>query len=95
MSSNKIKIKGDDLERINIYGYSVGHVINDITCTLCFNYLLYFLTEIIQISNVQAGWVSFFGQIANAILSLIIGILVDKYQIRYLEKKTTWYLKMS
>ena len=88
---SKIKVKGDDLKLINIYAYSVGHTVNDITCTLLFNYLLYWLTEIVKLSNTQAGLASLIGLIADASLSLLVGYLVDKYGIEYLGKKTTWF----
>jgi len=90
--SSKIKIKGDDLRLINIYGYSVGHTINDITVTIMFNFLLYFLTEIINISNEQAGIISLIGSIADAILLLFLGLLIDRYGITWLGKKTSWYI---
>jgi len=88
----KVKIKGDDLQMKNYYGYSIGHIINDINCTLLFNYLLYFLTNIVHLSNTQAGTVSLIGQVFDAIQSMMVGFLVDKYEIANLGKKTTWYL---
>ena len=89
---NKIQIKGDDLKLINIYGYSVGHVINDLSNTLWFNYTLYFLTEIVELPTSQAGTVILVGMWVDAFLGPVVGILVDKCEIGSLGKKTPWYL---
>jgi len=89
--TEKIKVKGDDMVPINFYAYSVGHTINDITVTLLSNYLLYWLTEMILLSNFEAGLISLFGLVADASLVLVTGILVDKYGSSTLGKKTTWF----
>jgi len=46
-SKKKEKIKGDDLTYRNIYAYGVGHVPNDISISLWFNFTVYFLTDIV------------------------------------------------
>eukprot|EP00357_Protocruzia_adherens_P002478 CAMPEP_0114981008 /NCGR_PEP_ID=MMETSP0216-20121206/5297_1 /TAXON_ID=223996 /ORGANISM="Protocruzia adherens, Strain Boccale" /LENGTH=532 /DNA_ID=CAMNT_0002342615 /DNA_START=87 /DNA_END=1685 /DNA_ORIENTATION=+ len=68
----------DGLTRLSISGYAVGHVLNDLCAACWFNYLLYFLTEIIQIGNTAAGFVMLSGQIADGIATPLVGIASDK-----------------
>jgi len=90
-SSGKLKIKGDDLKPINIYGYSVGHVLNDLTATCWFSFLLYYLTDIIAIDKQKAGWVMLSGQIFDGLATPLVGILSDKYNTRF-GRRTPWYI---
>ena len=90
-NSQKIKVKGDDLTKINIYAYGVGHVLNDITASCWFNFLLYFLTGIVKISPEKAGLVMLSGQIADGLATPIVGILSDKTETRC-GKRTPWYI---
>ncbi len=87
----KIRIKGDDLTKINIYAYGVGHVLNDITASCWFYFLLYFLTEILKISNEKAGLVMLSGQIADGIATPLVGLLSDKTETKC-GKRTPWYI---
>lgn len=89
--NGKIKIKGDDLKPINIYAYSVGHVLNDLTATCWFSFLLYYLTDIIQIDKKKAGWVMLSGQIFDGIATPIVGILSDKFSSR-IGRRSPWYI---
>ena len=91
---DKIKVKGDDLTKINVNAYGVGHVLNDITGACCMNFLLYFLTKIIQISNSDAGLVVLAGQIADALATPLIGILSDRTETKF-GKRTPWYIAGS
>lgn len=90
-NSEKIKVKGDDLNKLNLYSYGIGHVLNDITASCWFNFLPYFLTEIISISNDKAGIVMLSGQVADALATPLVGLLSDKFETRC-GKRTPWYL---
>jgi len=89
--NGKIKIKGDDLKPINIYAYSVGHVLNDLTATCWFSFLLYYLTDIVVIDKQKAGWVMLSGQIFDGLTTPLVGILSDKFNSR-LGRRTPWYI---
>ena len=78
-SNEKIKIKGDDLKAINIYGYSIGHVLNDLTASCWFSFLLYYLTDIVSIDKRKAGWVMLSGQVFDGLATPLVGILSDKF----------------
>ena len=90
-SRGKIKVKGDDLKPINIYAYSVGHVLNDLTATCWFSFLLYYLTDIISIDKKKAGWVMLSGQIFDGLATPLVGILSDKFNTR-IGRRTPWYI---
>ena len=90
-SSAKIKIKGDDLRNVNVYAYGVGHVLNDITASCWFNFLPYFLTEIILLHENKAGFVILSGQVADALATPFVGIMSDKTDTRC-GKRTPWYV---
>jgi Na+/melibiose symporter-like transporter len=90
-STGKIKIKGDDLKPTNIYAYGIGHVLNDLTATCWFSFLLYYLTDIINLHKNKAGWVMLSGQIFDGIATPLVGIFSDKYNTK-IGKRTPWYI---
>lgn len=89
--NGKIKIQGDDLSSLNIYAYGVGHVLNDLTATCWFSFLLYYLTDIIRIEKSKAGWVMLSGQVFDGIATPLVGIFSDKYKTKC-GKRTPWYI---
>jgi len=48
-------MKRDGLREINFFGYSLGHVYNDLTATAWFTYLLFFLKEIVKVDEKTAS----------------------------------------
>lgn len=89
--NGKIKLKGDDLKGINIFAYGIGHVLNDLTATCWFSFLLYYLTDIVNISKKKAGWVMLSGQIFDGMATPLVGIFSDKYNTN-IGKRTPWYI---
>jgi Na+/melibiose symporter-like transporter len=45
----------DGLTRFTVGVYGVGHILNDLCAACWFNYLLYFLTDVMQINSAGAG----------------------------------------
>lgn len=65
---------------MDIWAYGVGHFINDMMATCWFNYLLFFLTEVVQ---TDAGpYAILAGQLADGIATPIVGALSDRTQTR-------------
>lgn len=89
--NKKIKIKGDDLRGSNIFAYGVGHVLNDLTATCWFSFLLYYLTDIVNLDRRKAGWVMLSGQFFDGLATPLVGIFSDKYNTS-LGKRTPWYV---
>ena len=90
-NSKKIKVKGDDLTRVNIYSYGIGHFMNDLCASCWFFFLSYYLKDIIKIGEYNAGYVMLAGQIADALATPTVGILSDKTNTS-LGKRTPWYI---
>ena len=59
-------------------GYSVGHVLNDLTASMWFSYLIAYFHEVKQFDDALAGYLMLIGQVADAILTPIIGIACDR-----------------
>lgn len=68
----------ESLGRCSIISYGVGHMLNDITSSCWFTYLLLFLTEI-GLSPREAALVMLSGQIADAFTTIFAGELIDRF----------------
>jgi Na+/melibiose symporter-like transporter len=89
--SRKIQVKGDDLTKVNIYSYGIGHYMNDLCASCWFFYLSYYLKDIVKIGKYNAGYVMLAGQIADALATPTVGICSDKTETR-IGKRTPWYI---
>jgi Na+/melibiose symporter-like transporter len=54
-------VRPDGLTKITMGIYGTGHVFNDLAAACWFNYLLYFLTEVLGIGGAEAGGVMLAG----------------------------------
>ncbi|XP_012937909.1 major facilitator superfamily domain-containing protein 12 isoform X2 [Aplysia californica] len=73
--------------------YGVGHVLNDLTASMWFSYLLVFLHQVRNFPNLLAGNLMLIGQVSDAIFTPFIGFESDRTQgIKYLGKRKTWHL---
>lgn len=71
--------------------YGVGHILNDLTSSVSFTYLVIYLTKVAELSNRYTGLVILFGQIADAISNWTTGIVSDRTVSRYGRRKK-WHL---
>ncbi|KAL2632406.1 hypothetical protein R1flu_017092 [Riccia fluitans] len=69
---------GVRLPRRAIFSYGTGHMLNDLTAACWFTYLLIFLTDI-GLTAQQAATVMLSGQVADAIGTILVGQLIDKF----------------
>jgi len=53
---SKFSIKLDSLSRYQIFGYGVGHFQNDLCAACWFNYLLYFLKNVVFFKFEDSGF---------------------------------------
>jgi Na+/melibiose symporter-like transporter len=65
---------------MDIWAYGIGHFINDMTATCWFNYLLFFLTEVVKTG--AGPYAILAGQIADGVATPIVGALSDKTKTR-------------
>ncbi|KAG5395812.1 hypothetical protein IGI04_017626 [Brassica rapa subsp. trilocularis] len=66
------------LGRLSVFYYGVGHMLNDITASCWFTYLLLFLTQI-GLSPRDAAIVMLSGQVADGFATIFIGELIDRF----------------
>ncbi|XP_057513807.1 uncharacterized protein LOC130795612 isoform X2 [Actinidia eriantha] len=66
------------LGRCSVLSYGVGHMLNDITSSCWFTYLLVFLTDI-GLSPRAAAAVMLSGQIADGFTTIFAGELIDRF----------------
>jgi len=50
------KLKLDNLSRIEVMGYSLGHFQNDLCAACWFNYLLYFMKNVVFKNDPDSGF---------------------------------------
>ncbi|XP_034935134.1 major facilitator superfamily domain-containing protein 12-like isoform X1 [Chelonus insularis] len=67
--------------------YSLGHIFNDLTAAMWFSYILIYLQRIALLAPITAGALLLLGQLVDALMTPIFGILVDKYS-----KKKVWHI---
>ncbi|KAK3759213.1 hypothetical protein RRG08_054934 [Elysia crispata] len=75
------------------FSYGVGHVLNDLTASMWFSYLLIFLQKVDRFENVLAGNLMLIGQVTDALCTPFIGFESDQTRgIWKLGKRKTWHL---
>ena len=58
-------------------GYATGHILNDMSVSMWFTYMLIFFRNVIHLSNTNAGYVLLIGQIIDGLSTLLVGLLLD------------------
>ncbi|KAL4509371.1 hypothetical protein ABPG72_018302 [Tetrahymena utriculariae] len=71
------------------WGYSIGHVFNDLCASAWFNFLLFYFSKVLKFEN--SSYSMLFGQIFDALGTPSAGILSDKYNTR-IGKRIPWYI---
>lgn len=72
--------------------YGVGHVLNDLCSSMWFTYLLVYLHQVAQFSNIKAGALLLLGQIADGICTPLVGIESDKTGNFKYGRRKVWHL---
>ncbi|KAG8079996.1 hypothetical protein GUJ93_ZPchr0007g5425 [Zizania palustris] len=68
----------EPLGRVPILSYGAGHMLNDITSSCWFTYLLVFLTDV-GLSPSDAAVVMLSGQLADGFATIFVGELIDRF----------------
>uniref|UniRef100_A0A0A8Y4F5 Major facilitator superfamily (MFS) profile domain-containing protein n=1 Tax=Arundo donax TaxID=35708 RepID=A0A0A8Y4F5_ARUDO len=76
-SSNEAQLD-EPLGRVQILSYGSGHMLNDITASCWFTYLLVFLTDL-GLSPSDAAVVMLSGQLADGFATIFAGELMDRF----------------
>ncbi|CAD1476686.1 unnamed protein product [Heterotrigona itama] len=67
--------------------YAFGHIFNDLTAAMWFSYTLIYFQRVALLEPIVAGALLLLGQIIDAFMTPIFGILVDRYL-----KKKIWHI---
>ncbi|GFN80566.1 major facilitator superfamily domain-containing protein 12 [Plakobranchus ocellatus] len=83
LKSSYLRTDTDDhngrvLSNVQRFSYGVGHVLNDLTASMWFSYLLIFLQKVDLFSNFLAGNLMLIGQVSDALFTPFIGYESDR-----------------
>ncbi|XP_076237324.1 major facilitator superfamily domain-containing protein 12 [Calliopsis andreniformis] len=67
--------------------YALGHIFNDLTAAMWFSYTLIYFQKVALLQPITAGALLLLGQIVDAFMTPIFGMLVDRYW-----KKKVWHI---
>lgn len=68
----------NSLSSLNKFSYSVGHILNDLTASMWFSYLLIYLHRVVNFSNSLSGYLMLLGQVADGISTIFVGFESDR-----------------
>ncbi|CAF1336325.1 unnamed protein product [Rotaria sp. Silwood1] len=76
------------------FAYSVGHVLNDLTASMWFSYLLVFYHRVVSFTNSSAGYLLLIGQVADALATTFVGFESDRTRtgLFHYGRRKTWHL---
>lgn len=76
-----------------VFGYSVGHIHNDLCSAMWFSYLLVFMESVLHFDAKVAGLLLLIGQITDGIATPLIGLESDKrFPFFNYGKRKSWHL---
>ena len=84
----------DQLSLAKKLSYGVGHVLNDLSASMWFSYLIIYFHRIVLFENATSGYMMLLGQVADAISTIFVGFESDKTQnglFNYGRRKS-WHL---
>jgi len=89
------KVQIDNMTKLQVLGYSVGHLQNDLCGACWFTFLLFYLKSVVfkgmEESGAYAGFILLLGQIVDGLCTPLVGYFSDKTNTR-IGKRTPWYI---
>ncbi|CAF0970252.1 unnamed protein product [Brachionus calyciflorus] len=84
----------DQLSLPKKLSYGVGHVLNDLTASMWFSYLLIYLHRVVNFSNSLSGYMMLLGQVSDAISTAFVGFESDRTESGFCNygRRKTWHL---
>jgi Na+/melibiose symporter-like transporter len=75
------------------FSYGVGHVLNDLSASMWFSYLLIYLHRVVGIQSNLAGYMMLIGQVADGFSTVFVGVESDRTNgfFNYGQRKS-WHL---
>ena len=91
MSSQRIITK-QPMPLMQKFAYSVGHVLNDLTASMWFTYMIIYFHQVKNFNNALAGDLVLIGQISDAVFTPFIGYESDRVKgCCNMGKRKTWH----
>jgi len=85
--------RGRQLSLGQKFAYSVGHVLNDLTASMWFTYMIIYFHQVKNFDNGLAGDLVLIGQISDAIFTPFIGYESDRVAGCFnMGKRKTWHI---
>lgn len=78
LSMETIYHQADVVSKRTKFAFSVGHVLNDLSASMWFSYLLVFFHRVVNFSNASAGYLLLAGQVADALATVFVGFESDR-----------------
>lgn len=74
--------------------YGVGHVLNDLSASMWFSYLIIYFHRIVMFENAASGYMMLLGQIADAVSTVFVGFESDKTEKGFFNygRRKSWHL---
>lgn len=73
-------------------GYSIGHVLNDLTASMWFSYLIIYFHQVKKFNNILAGFLMLIGQVSDALFTPFIGYESDHTKgMCSMGKRKSWH----
>uniref|UniRef100_A0AC34FCI7 Major facilitator superfamily domain-containing protein 12 n=1 Tax=Panagrolaimus sp. ES5 TaxID=591445 RepID=A0AC34FCI7_9BILA len=66
-----------EISKKAIFGYSLGHIFNDMCSSMWFTYLMIYLEKVIKMRSWRAGLLMLIGQVTDGIATPVIGLISD------------------
>ena len=66
------------LPRLKIFAFGLGHVLNDMTASCWFSYLLVLMHKVLGFSSWKSACILLSGQLADAVATPLVGIFSDR-----------------
>lgn len=74
-------------------GFSIGHVLNDLTASVWFSYLIVYFHQVMNFNNNLAGYLMLIGQVSDALFTPFIGYESDRSRgFCGLGRRKSWHL---
>jgi len=84
----------DELSLSKKLSFGVGHVLNDLSASMWFSYLLIYLHRVVVFSNTSSGYLMLLGQVADALATIFVGFESDKTKSGFFNygRRKSWHL---
>lgn len=82
----------ENLTKISLLSYGVGHVLNDLCASMWFSHLLIYYQKVVELSSIGAGVLLLIGQIVDGIATPFVGIESDGTRESGYGRRKIWHL---